>query len=254
VARILLTIAYDGRAFRGWQSQADGRGIQDTLEAALERIARSPIRLHAAGRTDTGVHALGQTAHFDAPASLEAHPAEMWLRALNAHLEPQVRILAAEAVPEPFHARFSAVGKIYDYRIYTGVVLPPLLHGQAWHVPQVMDRALLEQACRLVEGRHDFAAFAANRGDARDTAPGYAIRTLWSVSLRQEPCQLILRFHGEGFLYKMVRLLVGALVRVAQRRESLAWLTERLYQPNLGKCSYVAPADGLYLEKVCYPD
>jgi tRNA pseudouridine38-40 synthase len=250
--RLRLTIAYDGRPFAGWQSQPDGNTVQDHLEAAIAKTLQQEQRVpvHGSGRTDAGVHAMGQTAHFDVPPDCRMSPAA-WRRALNVHLPPAIRVMEVAAAPDDWHARFDAAGKSYRYRIWTGSVLPPLEAGLAWHVPQRMDPAALEAACRSCEGEHDFRAFAANRGDGRD-ATRDTVRRLWSVLPEREGPLLTLTFHGSGFLYKMVRLLTGAIVRTARGREPLTWLERLLTAPAGEKCHYAAPADGLYLMRVDY--
>jgi tRNA pseudouridine38-40 synthase len=252
--RLRLTIAYDGRPFAGWQSQPGGNTVQDHLEAALAKILKTdpPPVIHGSGRTDTGVHALGQVAHFDAPESCSMDTGA-WLRALNVHLPPAIRIMEMQAAEPGFHARFDATGKTYRYRIWNADVLPPLEAGRAWHVPRAIDFPLLADACRMCEGTHDFSAFAANRGDGKDAGRD-TVRTLWSVGIdRDGPC-LTLTFRGTGFLYKMVRLLTGSLVRVALHRAPAAWMQQLLSFPGDAKTHHLAPADGLYLVNVEYSD
>lgn len=250
--RFKLTLAYDGRAYQGWQSQPNGRGAQNALESAVAKIAKLPdIRVHGAGRTDTGVHATGQVAHFDAPAVLDMN-AFAWLRALNSNLAPQVRVLTCEEVPETFNAQFSAKGKHYEYRICRLPALPPLEYGLAWHLPWRMSLDTLQAACREMEGKHDFCAFAANRRDGRELLPGFSIRTITSIQPREQDGFLYLHFRGEGFLYKMVRLMTGSMLRVAMGRESMGWLQELIHDPQGKKSQHVAPAGGLYLREVYY--
>ena len=250
--RYKLTLAYDGRAFSGWQSQPHGRSAQDVLERTLGCILDIPmLRAHGAGRTDAGVHALGQVAHFDAPDALTMKGGD-WQRALNAHLPPALRVLACDPVAPTFNAQFDASGKIYHYRICRLPVLPPLEHGLAWHAPYPMDAGLLHAALEALPGKHDFSSFAANRGDGKETLPDYAVRTLWSAESEATPGFLTLKFHGDGFLYKMVRLLTGSVMRVAFRRDPLTWFTTLLNSPGAGKSHHVAPAGGLYLQRVDY--
>lgn len=250
--RLRLTIAYDGRPFAGWQSQRGGNTIQDHIQAAMARILKleSPPCVHGSGRTDTGVHALAQVAHCDVPDTARMDCAA-WRRALNVNLPPAIRIMEAVRAAPDFQARFHATGKTYRYRVWNDEVLPPLEAGLAWHVPHCLDLPLLGKACALCEGAHDFAGFAANRcgkrKPVRDTN-----RHLWSATPAADgPC-LTITFHGDGFLYKMVRLLTGSMVRVSQGRESLAWFTELLTAPPGRKSHYLAPADGLYLCGVDY--
>lgn len=251
--RLKLTIAYDGRPFRGWQSQADKSGIQDFVEAAFAKLCpeKELVSLHASGRTDTGVHALGQIAHINVPA--QRFTLQQWVMALNANLPPEIRILRCQWVQPRFHARFDAKGKIYRYRIWNGPVFPPLEIGRAWHLPKPLDLAVLKQAAALLEGTHDFGSFAANRGvPCADT-----VRTIRRIGITGRPGGLVtLTFEGNGFLYKMVRLLTGALVRCAQGKADPDWLQSLLEPPpsekERKKCQYTAPAEGLYLVRVLY--
>jgi len=250
--RLRLTIAYDGRPFAGWQSQPGGNTVQDHLEAAVARILQHEQRVpvHGSGRTDAGVHALGQSAHFDPPPDCRMSTAA-WRRALNFHLPPSIRVMEVRPAADDWHARFDATGKTYRYRLWLDAILPPLEAGLAWHVPQRMDLSVLEAACRLCEGEHDFRAFAANRGDGKD-AQRDTVRELWSVRPEWTGSLLTLTFHGSGFLYKMVRLLTGGIMHAARGREPLAWLERLLTAPPGEKCHYAAPADGLYLVEVDY--
>lgn len=245
--RLRLTLAYDGSAFSGWQSQARGTTVQDLIEGTIKKIAGVPLRIHGAGRTDAGVHALGQVAHFDAPDSTRLSPAA-WMRALNGNLPPQIRVLRASEVNTAFHARFSATGKIYRYTIHTGPVLPPHLFQRTWHVPQPLDTGLLKETALIFSGRHDFRAFAANRGSPTEDT----VRTIRSVRMTKAGPLISLTFEGDGFLYKMVRMLAGASVRVALGRRSLASVRELLDQASSAKWTHVAPADGLFLVRVLY--
>ena len=250
--RLKLTIAYDGRPFCGWQSQAGGDAVQDFLEAAFAKLCGGDrVPLHGSGRTDAGVHALAQVAHADVPhARLTPHT---WLAALNAHLPQEIRVMRCQWAGPEFHARFAAKGKRYIYRIWNGPVMPPLEMGRAWHVFRPLNMAMLRQGTELLTGTHDFGGFAANRGvPCLDT-----VRTIRKIDLKGQPGGLItLTFEGDGFLYKMVRLLTGSLVRVAQDKDDLPWLAAFLPPPAPGqprkKTSFAAPAEGLYLARVLY--
>jgi tRNA pseudouridine38-40 synthase len=244
--RFKLIIAYDGRLFRGWQSQMTGDAIQDRLEAAFFRLCGSRIVVHGSGRTDSGVHALAQVAHVDLPR--KKLPPQKWLAALNAHLPPEVRVVKISRVPESFHARFSAKGKIYTYRICNAPVLPPLEIGRSWHLPAPLDLALLTQCAAKLVGTHDFAGFAANRGKPDQSS----IRTLFELRVRRAGSIITLHVRGNGFLYKMVRLLTGSLVRCAQGRAHPDWLLSLLDAHGSLKSSFAAPAEGLYLTRVIY--
>lgn len=251
--RLKLTIAYDGRPYTGWQSQPGGNTVQDHLHRALGEIAKQAVAIHGSGRTDTGVHALGQVAHFEVPQPTTMSSSN-WLRALNSKLPATIRIMACEPVTVEFHARFSAIGKIYHYDICTAPVLPPHQAGLVWHLPQRMDTELLAVALARLCGKHDFHAFAAYRGD--ETAAMDYHRHLLSAEFEALADGCRITYVGDGFLYKMVRLLTGAVVKVAQGKLAPSALSALLDQgPGLphGKSPHCAPADGLYLQQVLYP-
>ncbi|MCX6874117.1 MAG: tRNA pseudouridine(38-40) synthase TruA [Verrucomicrobia bacterium] len=251
--RLKLTIAYDGRPYHGWQSQPGGKTVQDHLRAALLAVAKQALPIQGAGRTDTGVHALAQIAHFDAPPATTMQPSN-WVPALNTKLPATIRIMACEEVPPEFHSRFSASGKIYHYDLCTDPVLPPHRAGLAWHLPRPLDAELLAAALRRFPGRHDFHAFAAYRGNETPAMDYHRTLHTAALAVLTDGCRLT--FAGDGFLYKMVRLLTGAAVKVAQGKLPLADLTALLDQgPELahGKSPHCAPADGLYLQQVLYP-
>jgi tRNA pseudouridine38-40 synthase len=257
VARLKLIVAYDGAPFSGWQSQANGSGIQDHLENALRQICSEPVRVHGAGRTDAGVHALAQCAHVDLPDNRLS--VARWSEALNALLPPTIRVLRCQYVSNDFHARLSAKGKIYRYRIWLSSVLPPFEYGRAWHIPRPVDLTILRRAARQFVGTHDFAGFAANRGKSAnrtDSSRGKqeksTIRTIYSVRVRKTgPCVTI-EFDGDGFLYKMVRLIIGALVRSALGKLSIENVAARLNSGQVSAPRFAAPAEGLSLVRVRY--
>lgn len=244
--RLRLLIAYDGAPFAGWQSQARGNTIQDRIEHALAAVTGEKIRLHGAGRTDTGVHALGQCAHADVPPN--RLPPGIWQNALNASLPPQIRIVSCRFAPETFHARFSARGKVYRYRITTTPELSPFEVNRAWHVSSPLDDGALRACAALFVGRHDFSGFAANRG----TPPESTTRTIHSVRIRRTSATTVLEFSGNGFLYKMVRLMTGAIVRVALGKDPLREVADRLKTARGDGARLVAPAGGLTLVRVRY--
>ena len=244
--RLKLTIAYDGRGFRGWQSQASNDAVQDHLERAFEMLVGTRVVVHGAGRTDTGVHALAQIAHADVPKG--KFPMRTWLLAINSRLPPETRVLRVQRARADFHARFDARGKIYAYRLWNGPALHPLEIGRAWHVPGTLDFDLLRQGTQMLCGTHDYAGFVVNRGRVeKDT-----VRTIQSIRISRRGSLVTLRFEGTGFLYKMVRVLTGSVVRCAQGRASLQWLATTLKQKGAAKSHFAAPAEGLYLERVLY--
>jgi tRNA pseudouridine38-40 synthase len=240
-----MIIAYDGTPFAGWQSQLHRNTIQDHLERAFERVTSSRVRVHGAGRTDAGVHALAQCVHADVGKFLT--PAR-WLKAMNALLPPAIRVLRCRYVSSDFHARLSAKRKIYRYRIWFAPVLPPFEYRRAWHIPRSLDIKTLTAAAKHFVGTHDFAGFAANRGKAEEST----IRTIYSVRVTQKgPC-LTIAFDGDGFLYKMVRLVVGSLVKCALGKMSIEEVVARLDSGQTRTARFAAPAEGLFLVRVRY--
>lgn len=250
--RLLFTCAYDGVPYLGWQSQRGGNTVQDTIEAAMAAVLKAPLRIAAAGRTDAGVHARAQRFHADIPDTCRMS-AENWRNALNAHLPAAIRILTAEPVAGDFHARFNATGKVYEYLICRAPVLSPFLAGRAWHLPHEFSAELLAEALQVYEGTHDFRRFAASRGNEPDPPPAdFYIRTIYSATMAEEGELLRLRFHGNGFMYRMVRLLVGTAHQAARRRITLPELAAHLSDLKAPKTRYCAPAEGLYLHEVQY--
>jgi tRNA pseudouridine38-40 synthase len=257
--RLKLIVAYDGAPFAGWQSQSHRNTVQDHLECAFECVTGEAPRVHGAGRTDTGVHALSQCAHVDLANRLL--PAERWVEALNALLPSAIRVLRCGYVSNDFHARLSAKGKIYRYRIWNAPVLPPFEYLRAWHVVRPLDLKVLKTAAKYFVGTHDFSSFAANRGKSgrrRDTDSSCgkpersAVRTINSVRvLRKDSCVAI-EFDGDGFLYKMVRLMVGALVKCALGKMRIEEISTRLKSTESGSPRFAAPAAGLFLVRVRY--
>jgi tRNA pseudouridine38-40 synthase len=257
--RLKLIVAYDGRGFAGWQSQSHRNTIQDHLERALEHISGKAVRVHGAGRTDAGVHALAQCAHVDLADSRLS--AARWTGALNGRLPPTIRVLRCRYVSKDFHARLSAKGKIYRYRIWSAPVLPPFEHACAWHIARPLNLEVLRTAAKSFVGTHDFASFAANRGKSgrrgdTDSSRGEretsTIRTIYSVHVRQSGSCLTIEFDGDGFLYKMVRLIVGSLVKCALGKLPTRDLTDRLASAHVGSARFAAPPKGLFLVRVRY--
>ena len=252
--RFRLDLAYDGRPFSGWQSQATEDAVQDVVERALASICPAVTSVQGSGRTDAGVSALGQVAHFDAPADWRMDGGA-WQRALNTKLPPAIRVMRCGAIAPHFHARFSALAKTYRYEIATGDVLPPLRHGLAWHQRDLGPVGDLAAVLALYEGTHDFGAFSAKRHDGKDEGRDN-VRTITTARVTAKDDEsLLLEFRGNGFLYKMVRFLVGSAVYCVKGRISFEEM-RRLLQGNTGedKAPYCAPADGLNLVGVHYPE
>jgi tRNA pseudouridine38-40 synthase len=244
--RLKMIIAYDGTPFAGWQSQSHRNTIQDHLEHALDRVVGKPVHVHGAGRTDAGVHALAQCAHVNLPN--DCLSPGRWAEALNALLPPAIRVLRCRYVSNNFHTRLTAKGKIYRYRIWNAPVLPPFEYRRAWHIARPLDLKILKRAAKHFVGTHNFAGFAANRGKPEKST----IRTIYSVRIRRKgPCVTI-EFDGDGFLYKMVRLIVGSLVKCALGKMQSDEITQRLDSEQTTSMRFAAPAEGLFLVRVRY--
>ncbi len=246
--RILkLTLAYDGTAYVGWQRQPSGASVQACLEDALRPFEGRAVTVHGAGRTDAGVHALAQVASV---ALSTTHPPATLQRALNAVLPADIRVLAVEDMPADFHARFSATGKIYEYRIVNAPHLSPFLCRYAWHVAPSLDLAAMVEGSRALVGRHDFAAFQATDSDV-----GHTCRTIehltWTAGGGPDR-PLVMRIEGDGFLRHMVRNIAGTLVEVGLGRWPPARITGILASRDRTQAGKAAPALGLFLVGVRY--
>ena len=247
-----LTIAYDGTGLVGWQRQATGTSVQGLLEAALAPLDLdgSPVMVTGAGRTDAGVHALGQVASvaFHRPMS----PASV-VRAANARLPPAVRVLGAEAVEPDFHARFHAVAKTYRYRIWNTEVLNPFEGPYVWHIagPR-LDVAAMTAAAERLEGRHDFAAFQSTGTDVETTERTIMSSTILSHAEPSRAPLITFDVRGDAFLRHMVRTIVGTLVEVGRGRRPVSWVDEVLASRTRGLAGMTAPAAGLFLVSVDY--
>src|SRR5499427_168340 len=241
---VKLTIAYDGTGFVGWQRQETGESIQGLIEDALAKIDGGLVTLHGAGRTDAGVHALAQVASARIGASLDDDTLE---RALNANLPPAIRVNAVESVPDDFHARFSATGKTYEYRIWNGPAIPPFIRLYAWHVPQPLDVMKMNDAARAIVGEHDFAAFQGTGSRTHST-----VRRVRSAAWRADGSAVTFEISGEGFLRHMVRSLAGTLVEVGHGRRPAGDLARLIAAPERADAGRTAPPQGLFLVSVLY--
>src|SRR3984885_5285394 len=196
---IKLTISYDGAAFHGWQFQPGLATIQGSIEEALRKITQERVMIHGGSRTDTGVHALGQVAHFKTQSALSATEFQ---RALNALLPPAIRVVAAEEMGPEFHARWQAQGKTYRYRIFRGRVLPPFEYRRVLHYPWPLDESAMAEAARKFEGEHDFTSFAASSGSEEDDRDRNMVRVIHSSEIVREPDREEIAYgvRGKSFL------------------------------------------------------
>lgn len=244
----LLTIAYDGTRFSGWQRQLGTLTVQECLEQALQTIFGERVPVEGAGRTDAGVHAFGQCAHVVLPRPF---PCEQLLLALNGNLPEDVAVRAVRQAPKGFHARFCAIGKRYVYRAVTSRIRPAVGRGYYHWVKRRLDLAAMRRAARLLVGRHDFASFATNPGYERKHG---TVRTVQHLQLVQRSWGFDLAVQGDGFLYNMVRALAGTLIDVGTGRLSVEDVGEILHGRDRRLAGPTAPACGLYLLKVLYPE
>ncbi len=253
--RLRLVVAYCGTPWRGWQSLAIGGGIQDELNKAVLKATRAETVVHGSGRTDAGVHALGQVAHMDVPLSLRMSE-EAWLKSVNACLPLTIRIIEVSAAEPTFHSRYDAKGKVYRYRIWRSDLLSPFESDRAWQVHGPLDMEALRTCLDSLVGTHNFVRLSANRGDMPETQRRVlsekTTRTIYRAEMREQGELLELEFEGDGFLYKMVRLIVGSLVLVARGRASVAWFQGLLTDAAAAQSNQMAPAGGLYLARVLY--
>lgn len=242
--RIALGVEYDGRPYCGWQSQAVGVTVQDTLQSALSQIAAAPISVIAAGRTDTGVHALEQVVHFETEA---VRPLTAWVRGVNALLPDSIAVRWAHPVPDEFHARFSAHGRSYRYLLINRPVRSAIHAGKmGWfHAP--LDISLMREAAVCLLGEHDFSAFRAAECQAKSP-----VKCLNSMDIYQDGEMLAFDLSANAFLHHMVRNLVGALVYVGKGKYPPQWLAEVLAGRERRFAAPTFSPDGLYLRRIQY--
>jgi tRNA pseudouridine38-40 synthase len=239
-----ITLAYDGTRFVGWQRQAEGESIQGLLEDALARFEGAPVTVHGAGRTDAGVHALGQVASVRVTC---AHDVETLSRALNVHLPPEVRVVAVEEASQDFHARFSARSKTYRYQIRNAAIATPFERLYVWHLPERLTLASMQQAAATLVGTHDFAAFRSVGGDTVST-----VRTVTASTWEAHDGLLVYEIRGNGFLRHMVRAIVGTLVDVGRGWRTAESVAGLLAGGRRSDAAATAPPHGLFLVGVDY--
>lgn len=241
---IKLTVAYDGSAYHGFQRQANALSIQEVLEERLAKILGHPLKMTGAGRTDSGVHAYGQVVNFYTTGTI---PSERIPAAGKGLLPNDIVIVKAEEVAPEFHARYSAKSKIYIYRVLTGRAADPFTRNFAWHIPQALNTSAMHEAARIILGEHDFSAFRAAGGP-----PVSPIREIFDASCRQNGREIEFLFWGNGFLYHMVRNLVGTLINVGLGKLSAEGFRGVLAGCDRTKAGITAPPQGLYLKEVIY--
>lgn len=245
--KIALGVEYDGRAFCGWQAQKEGlRTVQGELEAALSKVAAHPVRVHCAGRTDTGVHGTGQVVHFDTQA---VRAPRNWMLGTNVNLPNDVSVQWAQPVSDEFHARFSATGRRYSYWIYNRSARSALLDGRAvwWHRP--LDVDAMHLAAQALLGQHDFSSYRALQCQAKSP-----VRTIRSIQVTRHNDLICLRVAADAFLHHMIRNIAGVLIAIGEGDQPVEWANQVLSLRDRTQGGVTAPPEGLYLESVEYPE
>lgn len=238
-----LTIQYDGTKYCGWQKQPNSSGIQGTIEYAIYEITKEKVNIIGSGRTDAGVHALGQVANFKTNSNI---PAARIPDALNAKLPKDISIIDCQEVSDDFHSRYSATGKIYRYLIYNKPYRSPLYKDISYHVRYDLDIEEMRVEAQSLLGTHEFKGFMSSGSSVKDT-----VRTIHNISIEESGDLIVLEVEGNGFLYNMVRILVGTLVDIGRGRIDKP-LEEIIASQDRGEAGHTAPAHGLFLKKVHY--
>lgn len=247
MTRWRVTVEYDGGPYVGWQRQENGPSIQQALEEAITEFCGETVRVHGAGRTDARVHAFGQVAHFDIERQTTADTVR---DALNAHLrEAPISILEAAAVPDDFHARISARERVYLYRILNRRPPPTVDEGRVWHVPWELDAVAMHDAAQCLVGTHDFTSFRATVCQAKSP-----VKTLDVLDVQRAGAEIHIHARGRSFLHHQVRNMVGTLERVGAGKWTADEVAAALAARDRSAAGMTAPAEGLYLVSVAYPD
>ena len=246
MVRVALGLEYDGTDFVGWQEQRNGRSVQDTLAVAVTAVANEPITIHGAGRTDAGVHAAGQVAHFDTHAKRSAR---QWVLGVNSNLPDDIAVCWARDVDADFDARRSALWRLYRYELLQRQTRSALARRRSWWVREPLDCAAMTAAAVAWLGENDFSAFRAAGCQSRS-----AMRRLMSVSVRVEGSVVALDFRANAFLHHMVRNLVGVLVDIGRGSAPIRWAAELMRSRDRTRGGVTAPPQGLTLVHVRYPE
>ena len=243
--RVALGVEYDGTDIAGWQTQSHAPSVQDALDEAISRVAAARINCVGAGRTDSGVHATGQVLHFDTEAMRSSR---QWVLGINANLSDDINVCWARKVPEDFHARYSAVSRAYRYLILNRPVRTALNRNRAWWLHGTLDLEAMMAAGRVLVGEHDFSAFRAAACQSKNP-----VRELTRLEIQRRGDFILIDCEANAFLHHMVRNIVGSLVKIGQGEASVHWLGELLESRDRRLAGMTAPAHGLYLTRVSYP-
>jgi pseudouridylate synthase I len=241
---VKLTIEYDGTNYHGWQSQNNSLAIQDIVNEAVHKLTGEKVTVNGSSRTDAGVHAYGLAANFNTDSSI---PPDRFSYALNTMLPPDVVVVKSEEVTADFHARFSSKGKKYRYLIYNGAFPSALLRNRAYHISKYLDADKMQEAANFYTGTHDFSAFMATGSTAKTT-----IRTISSARVSRIDDLITFEVEGNGFLYNMVRIMVGTLIEVGYGKIKVSDIENIILSKNRKMAGRTAPAHGLYLLEVFY--
>lgn len=243
--KIAIGLEYDGRGFCGWQSQPSACGVQDHVEKAVAEIGGETVTVTAAGRTDTGVHASYQVAHFEVVAE---RPITAWVRGVNTYLPDGVAVTWAKEMPEDFHARFAVEERGYRYVLLNHPTRPALMSGKVgWH-HRPLDEKLMQLACDRLLGQHDFSAFRAAECQAKSP-----VKELRQASIKRQGDFLVCEFRADGFLHHMVRNIVGCLIQIGAGQVGPEWMDELLSHKDRARAAPTFMPDGLYLSYIRYP-
>lgn len=242
---IMIKIEYDGTNYNGWQIQPNGITIQEKIMKAIKRLTGENINLHGSGRTDAKVHAREQVANFYTNSNI---PTERFAVAINHFLPQDIAIMEADEVPMEFHARYWAIGKAYSYQIHNFPQRSALLRNYSYHIPYSLDMEKIEKAAAIFIGTHDFKGFMSSGSSVKKTN-----RTIHDIKIEKEKDRIWITFEGNGFLYNMVRIMVGTLVEIGSNKRDLAKAREALETGVRNKAGHLAPPQGLFLDKVFYP-
>ncbi|KPU26792.1 pseudouridine synthase [Caloranaerobacter sp. TR13] len=241
---IKLVIEYDGTNYFGWQKQPELKTIQEEIEKAIKKITKEEVKLIGSGRTDKGVHARGQVANFHTNSKI---PADKFKFALNSVLPIDISIKESIEVDESFHARYSAKGKEYRYLVLSSKTRSPLMRDYSYHIPYTLDLSKIKEAAKLFIGTYDFRAFMSSRSCMEDT-----VRTIYDLEIVEKEDLIEFKVTGNGFLYNMVRIIVGTLIEIGYGKKKIEDIPKIIASKDRNKAGHTAQPQGLYLERVFY--